>query len=208
MAEEPQTPRPGAALFKDIFAFPTTQGASLYPASDECEATRTIENDALFRWWDEEAARLQAFVEGGYRRLPMQVCHNDVTPNNLLVADGRATAVLDFEFATITARALDFATGLRLVIRHWLPRQEWAAVEPFCRGYARWATLMAQEISYLPDLLRLRGAITTLWWLGSAAGSARTRQVAQSIANLRRLDDWLIRNDQELIERIGPILAR
>ena len=116
MRDELPIPRPGSALFKDIFAFSITQGQPLQPTLADLGTPETVEGQSLLWWWDEERTNLQAFAETTYRALPMQLCHNDVTPNNLLVTNGRVTAVLDFEFAT----------SLRLAIRHWLPGESWA----------------------------------------------------------------------------------
>ncbi len=206
LREQPAIPRPGRALFKDLFAFPAAQGASLHPTPGELGVPRTIESDALLRWWREETAQLQEFVERGYHQLPRQRCHNDVTPNNVLAAADRATAVLDFEFATVAARALDFTTGLRQIIRHWIPGAAWTEVEPFCRGYARWTTLTERETTLLPELLCLRGAITVLWWLGSEHGGEKGGRVLDSIANLQRLTRWLGGNAPQLIDVVNRVL--
>lgn len=203
----PVLPRPGRSLFGECFRFPaphidplTLRLADLYlPASSD--------HDVLLGWWLEEAACLQAFVDGGYQQLPMQLCHNDITPNNILVTDGQVTAVVDFEFATVAARALDFTTGLRLAIRHWVPGEAWTAVRPFCRGYARWATLTESEITALPELLRLRGALTVLWWISSEQSVEKGGRVLDSIANLRRLAFWLEGNTPQLIEMAGEALS-
>lgn len=151
--------------------------------------------------------RLQDFAAGPYRRLPRQVCHNDVTPNNVLVNAGRVTAVLDFEFATPAARALDFATSLRTILPFWEEAEPWAAVRPFCRGYARWMRLTEAEVAALPRLLRLRGAITVLWWIGrAAAGSAGL--VPDRIANLQALIRWLEHAEHRLVEMVMREVVR
>lgn len=203
----PVLPRPGRPLFGECFGFPAPQINPLMLEPADLRLPASADDDALLGWWREEAARLHAFTAGGYRRLPAQLCHNDVTPNNILVADRQVTAVLDFEFATVTARALDFTTGLRMVIRHWVPGEAWTAVRPFCQGYARWATLTKPEIMALPELLRLRGALTALWWIGSEQDAEKNKRVLDSIANLRRLSCWLDHNAPRLIETVGAALS-
>jgi len=98
--------------------------------------------------------------------LPWQLCHNDGTPANVLVEAGRVSAMLDFEFAAPAARALDVAMGLRMTMRVWQNPEPWDVVSRFCRGYARWLPVTEAEARALPWLMRLRGAITVLWWLG------------------------------------------
>ncbi len=64
---------------------------------------------SLLEWWAEEAYRLDVFYKDAYQQLPHQICHNDITPNNLLVYNEHVHAVLDFEFMTVTPRAYDLA---------------------------------------------------------------------------------------------------
>lgn len=208
LRHHPATPRPGRPLCGALFRFPLPQRDPLTLTPDDLGLPNSAPHDALLGWWREEAARLRAFADGPYRELPRQLCHNDVTPNNVLAEAGCTTAVLDFEFATVAARALDFATGLRQLIRHWEPGNAWAMVRPFCHGYARWMTLTPAEIAALPHLLRLRGAITALWWLGNEPQDAAASPVPASIANLRRLAHWLDRNGAALVAMVGAELAR
>jgi len=98
--------------------------------------------------------------------LPWQLCHNDVTPANVLVEAARVSAMLDFELAAPAARALDVAMELRMTMRVWQNPEPWDVVSRFCRGYARWLPVTEAEARALPWLMRLRGALTVLWWLG------------------------------------------
>lgn len=77
----------------------------------------------------------------------------------MLVAAGRVSAVLDFEFATSAARALDVAMGLRMTIRVWENPEPWDEARRFCQGYTRWTTLTEAEA--MPWLMRLRALGST-----------------------------------------------
>jgi len=146
------------------FPPPELDPFTLTPARLGLPDTAATEN--LLGWWREEAARLHAFVEGPYQSLPRQLCHNDVAPANVLVDAGRVSAVLDFEFAAPTARALDVAMGLRMTMRVWENPDPWEMIRRFCRGYTRRLPITHAEVSAMPRLLRLRGAISAMWWLG------------------------------------------
>jgi Ser/Thr protein kinase RdoA (MazF antagonist) len=79
--------RPGRALFTNIFGFPPPEmdSLSLYPSR---LGLQTVELDDLFGYWRREASSLRDFVDGPFRTLPEQVCHNDTTHNNILGREG------------------------------------------------------------------------------------------------------------------------
>ncbi len=204
----PASPRPGRPLFSDLFRFP---GATLDPRRLTPERLRLPSDPVLderLGWWCDEAARLSAFVDGPYRLLPAQVCHNDVTPNNVHAEAGALTAILDFEYVTISARALDFSTGLRLALRYWQPAEPWPAARDFCRGFGQWVSLTDAEIAALPDLLRLRAAATVLWWIGRyAAGDPVGATVADRITHVQNLAHWLERSQDRLLGIVADAIA-
>jgi Ser/Thr protein kinase RdoA (MazF antagonist) len=139
-------------------------------------------------------------VEGPYRALPWQVCHNDVTPANVLVDAGRVTAVLDFEFAAPAARALDIAMGLRMTMQVWENSEPWEAVRRFCHGYTRWTALTDAEVTARPWLIRLRGAITVLWWIGRTAAVGDAGPIPARIQYMRNFVHWLDRYEQRFVD--------
>jgi Ser/Thr protein kinase RdoA (MazF antagonist) len=202
LREVPTEPRPGRSLFGALFDFPrpTVEPLSLTP--QQIGAPSTHDNDALCGWWREEGAQLEAFFKGAYRSLPWQVCHNDVTPANVLLAQGRVVAVLDFEFACPAAPALDVAMGLRMTMRIWENREPWEAVRRYMQGYNGFVNLTAAEIDALPMLLRLRSAIPILWWMGRDPS-----QVLRSIGYLQNMTHWLDRHQEQLIEVVSGMTA-
>lgn len=102
LAHCPAGVRPGRPLFGDLFGFGGPGLDALHLRPEDVGLPADAAHDALFGRWRDEAARLAALVVGAYRDLPFQVCHNDVTPNNVLDRDGVVTAVLDFEYVTPT----------------------------------------------------------------------------------------------------------
>ncbi len=196
----PDPPRPGRPLFGELFRFPLPLRDPFTVTPQQIGLPDKPPYDELLRWWREEAARLQVFLDGPYRDLPRQLCHNDITPANVLVDTGRVTAVLDFEFAAPAACALDVAMGLRMTMRVWDDPEPWDAVRHFCRGYARWMPLTEQEVQALPWLIRLRGAIAVLWWLGPMTAVGETGPIPERIDYLRNFVRWLRDHEQRFVD--------
>jgi Ser/Thr protein kinase RdoA (MazF antagonist) len=196
----PLTPRPGRPLFSLLFHFPEPVFDPFTLTLAQLDLPASPVNEALLEWWRSEALQLQAFIDGPYRALPWQMCHNDFTPANLLVEGNRVSAVLDFEFAGPAPRALDVAMGLRMTMRYWEHPEPWPAVQRFCRGYARWLALTEAEILALPWLIRLRSAIPTLWWLGRTDIRRDPSRVPLSIGYQQELGRWLDQYGTQWVE--------
>jgi thiamine kinase-like enzyme len=113
----------------------------------------TPENATLLRWWRDELATLRGFITGSYRTLPWQVIHSDFGPGNTLFDGGQLRAVLDFEFATPDARAMDVAAGLVFTLRVWEGQPDWQAAWAFLDGYQQILPLDASESAGLPWLI-------------------------------------------------------
>jgi homoserine kinase type II len=202
LASLPVESRPGRPLFERLFDFPAPMHdvINLTPQSLQCEDLPPLRD--LLAWWQEEAQALAAFVAGSYRSLPWQICHNDFTPNNVLVDQQRVTAVLDFEFMSPAARALDVAMALRMTMRIWDNPMPWAIVKEFFAGYARWIRLSQAEVEALPWLLRLRGSMAILWWVGRQQNLPR---VASLIENQRTMVQWLSQHEEPFLECVTRV---
>jgi homoserine kinase type II len=203
-------PRPGRPLFGELFRFanPSLDTLRLRPEHPRLPADAT--KDTVFGRWREEAVRLESFAAGVYRNLPAQVCHNDMTPNNVLAEGGTVTAVLDFEYVTVTPRALDFVTGLRTVMEFWKEpapwTESWANARAYSQGYARWVTLSDAEIAAIPDLLRLRAAITGLWWIGRAAATGTAGPLVNRLGRIQEQWAWQDHADAHLLDVVRESL--
>jgi Ser/Thr protein kinase RdoA (MazF antagonist) len=152
------------------------------------------------------ATRLQAFVDGSYRRLPQQLCHNDPAPYNVLARSGQVSAFIDFEFTCPAPRGLNIAIALRMTMRIWEQPTPWASAETFCRGYQRVTRLSEAEVVQLPALFRLRGAMGTLWALGRAAPLNPARMLAH-LGYLRNAATWLDQHGSHLADLVAHHLG-
>ncbi|MFN8636033.1 MAG: phosphotransferase [Chloroflexota bacterium] len=202
----PTVMRPGRPLFSELFGFPGQDLDPLAVQPADVGLAATSELDGLFGWWREQAAQIRAFAAGPYRELPGQVCHNDVTPNNVLAENGTVTAVLDFEYVTPSARSLDFVTGLRSVLEYWKDPEPWTAARAYCRGFARHVRLAEREIAAIPELLRLRAAITVLWWMGRAGAGERDNLLASRLGRVQEQLAWQDRADPALTDVVREAL--
>lgn len=201
LQDYPLTPRPGRSLFDKLFYFSRPKLEPLTVTPEQLGLSQAWESILdLFAWWRQEAAELQAFVDGEYGALPTQVSHNDVTHNNVLVDEGRVSAVLDFEFATVASNALDLAQGLRVALRIDENEEPWQAASAFFRGYRRWSRLTQNEAQALPKLMRLRAALTVMWWLGHPVATDHADLIISRIERLRRTARWTQRHGQQLVD--------
>ncbi len=144
----------------------------------------------LLAWWRDELVRLDMFIAGSYSQLPRQVIHGDFAPSNTLYANGKVTAMLDFEVATYDVRAIDVAAGLKFSMRMWEQADPWSIGAGFCRGYARWVRLTGAELEAMAWLMRLRDAASTIWWLGRALAAGRPPRL-QRMKEFRAFVTWL-----------------
>jgi Ser/Thr protein kinase RdoA (MazF antagonist) len=79
-------------------------------------------------------------------------------------------------------------------------------VQHFCHGYTRWLPLSATEIEALPWLIRLRGAITVLWWLGRPDLPCDPAIVLERIGYARNFAGWLERYEPAFLEVIAEVM--
>jgi Ser/Thr protein kinase RdoA (MazF antagonist) len=206
LARLPTTSRPGRALFQDFFRFPPSARDPLLLTPAQIDAPNTATTRELLAWWHQEASHLVAFVDGSYRQLPQQLCHNDPAPYNVLVVSGQASAFIDFEFACPAPRGLDIAMALRMTMRIWEQAAPWARVEAFCHGYQRVARLSEAEVTQLPELFRLRGAMGTLWALGRNVPIDPARMV-EHLGYLRNAVAWLDQHGSRLTDLVAHHLG-
>ena len=189
----------GRALFTALldFSAPHINPLMLTPSGIGLSAW-DADLDDLFAWWRHHMAQVQTFVEQVYPQLPHQICHNDITPHNVLVENGQIVAILDFEFMTVAARALDVAMVLRMTMRTWENPQPIETAQHFFEGYQRWITLTDAEMSALPMLINLRAALPIIWWLGR-------QQAYDTIPTLmtyyRNLTRWFADNERLFLEQ-------
>jgi len=138
---------------------------------------------------------------------PKQIIHGDFFPPNVLVEDGRVSAVLDFEFAGMGQRAMDLAVGLvafGAANRSDLPT--WELLASFATGYLEGLPLSRREVECLPSLILMREASSFVHWLGrTTLGLTSQDEMRARAHRLLALDRWLERLGPELVERLERI---
>lgn len=165
------------------------------------------QRESIHHLWVTTHAALPAL----YGALPRQVIHSDFGRSNMLVADGRVSGILDFEFAAPDLRAMDVAIGLyhcactvaggRFAVR-------WDLVEAFAAAYATRVSLTAAEVEALPALLRLRRLVALIHRIGRwKQGLADTPAVYEHLEDTLRLHEWLTTHDGELVASVRAALT-
>ncbi|MBK8074129.1 MAG: phosphotransferase [Kineosporiaceae bacterium] len=100
------------------------------------------------------------------------ICHNDLCVENVVVRDGRAVGVIDFDFAAPSDPLLDVA----IAVRHWVPVRDPADLPEAWRGLdlrSRFGTYCA--VHELDDAARARVLDHVVAFLDRALVSMRTR---------------------------------
>ena len=201
----PARQRRPSALFQSLLTYAHPRYDPLHLSA--AQVGGSPDDEALWAWWRTEAAALMRFIDDQYATLPHQLCHNDMSPANLLMRDGRVAAILDFEFACPAARALDVAMALRMIMQlDSNPMNPWAVAEQFCQGYAAWITLTPQEITAMPQLICLRTAIPVIWAVSNAERPNPTSLV-QAIRRMQASTAWMNRHQAQLIALLQTAFA-
>ena len=65
---------------------------------------------------------------------------------------------------------------------------------------ADWTALTDAEVTALPWLIRLRGAITVLWWIGRTAAVGDAGPIPARIQYMRNFVHWLDRYEQRFVD--------
>ncbi len=161
----------------------------------------------LFDWWRAELSELRPFIDGSFRRLPLQMIHGDYGPAQTLFDGGRLSAVLDFEFTMPDARAIDVATGLEFSMRVAEAAGALERAQAFCRGYAERARLTRPESEAIPALIRLRDVTAAIFWFGRSLSDGSVRRQLDRIRAMQQTKDWLIRHGAELRQMLSQVLV-
>jgi len=133
--------------------------------------------------------------------LPVCTIHADLFPDNVLMLDGKVTALIDFYFACTDLRAYDVAVTHAAWCfsadgRQFFPERAAGLMQ----GYARAAALTSAELVALPRLAAgaaLRFTLTRAFdWLNTPADALVTRKDPMAFA--RRLA-WYLKATPELM---------
>jgi homoserine kinase type II len=150
---------------------------------------------------DEAAAHVRAVADEAVvlvRSLPRQLIHGDFAMGNLLLNDSTVVGILDFEFCGHDVRAIELAGALGLVLTKTTADQLW---RPVLAAYLRALPLDEDERRALPVLTRLSRAAGLIWWVGrERQGLSSKTDTAERIERLLRIDAWVTRHADELVE--------
>lgn len=196
LAGYPTKPRPGLSTYAAL-----TQVHPLLPDPFHLTPmTLGLPNeepqDRLLAWWRDEVAQIEEWVANYYAALPHQVIHGDFGPSNTLYADGRLTAMLDFEMALPDARAIDVAAGLTFGMRPWENARPFLMLGSFLQGYRQWIELTPAEIRAMPWLMRLRAAVAAIWWLGHGLAAHDVSRALSRLVEMQALVAWLAKHTE------------
>jgi homoserine kinase type II len=148
-----------------------------------------------------ETLDITARCEGVYQSLPIQLIHGDLHYDNVLVQDGKVTALLDFEFASFDWRAMELAICL----------SKYAGEEPeampyfddFIKGFAKHGKLTMAEAKAIPDLINLRILSNIVYFVGRhIAGEDNISSITSRIQNYERRVNWVKSNGDAISGRI------
>ncbi len=161
--------------------------------------------ESLTRSFIQFLGRARVNVAEMYGTLPHQIIHSDVDGSNLLFLGGRVSGILDFEFASPDLRAMDFAIAVvQTAVSPQLQGLELDVVRALAGGYGTAVRLTPSEIEAIPDLLRLRGAVSVIHRLGRwKAGLSRLDAVESRIKHTIALDHWLETNRDALVSAVA-----
>ena len=149
----------------------------------------------------EETLKITERCETSYQSLPVQLIHGDLHYDNVLVQNGKVTALLDFEFAAYDWRALELAIGL----------SKYAGEEPnampyfddYIDGYAMTGQLTKAEAQAIPDLINLRILSNIVYFVGRhLAQEDDISVITTRIENYARRVEWVKNSGDEIVARI------
>jgi homoserine kinase type II len=136
-----------------------------------------------------------------YSALPQHLLHRDYDPGNILM-EQRVTSILDFEFAGRDIRILELCVALS-----WWPvrlmgtGQEWALMDAFATAYTQHITLSEDELLAIPEVLRLRDAVSFVHRVGRyLAGMESDARIQDRVEHSLWREFWLSANRETLLQ--------
>ena len=113
-----------------------------------------------------ELYRLEAELDR-LQSLPMQIIHRDLFLENVLVDDhGKVSGVVDFEYASLDARAADLGAALGQFIDSYDHEASLSRIQAYLEGYGAYVEMTDTEIDLIPMFMRLKSANCFIFDLG------------------------------------------
>jgi Ser/Thr protein kinase RdoA (MazF antagonist) len=156
----------------------------------------------LYEQYDDAVERTAA---SAIRKWPATTCHGDWHPGNLLYADGRVCAVLDFDTVRHAPALIDVAYGMLQfsILRDTSAPREWpeffdeSRMRRFFMGYAESARIPPAQRQVIPDLMvealiaEVALPIAATGSFGHLPGFGVLKMVARKVG-------WLLENGDHL----------
>ncbi|WP_308634287.1 phosphotransferase [Paenibacillus silvisoli] len=144
-----------------------------------------------------ERERLTA-LRDRFAGLPQQWIHGDIVFTNAVAREDRIAGLLDFEFCTIDARAMELA----VVLAEFPGEAREEALrrfELFCNGFGERAKLSGEELQQLPALIKLRMIDVWLHFAGRLQSGLDPDHVLQDqIDRVSFVCKWVDEHEAEL----------
>jgi Ser/Thr protein kinase RdoA (MazF antagonist) len=197
--------------FNTIIETPSTFGAldSGHPAIPDlaCATHATFHDLEMTTAIDATLASAERRWRISTAAWPTQFIHADYFSPNVLVTDGQVAGIIDFEFAGISHRAMDFAIGL---VAFGAPHNEfvpmWEGMEASATGYLQTNPISDEERATMPDLILIREASSFVHWLGRMnQGLVSRDELRRRGRRLLDVEDWLAMNGRDLVARLARV---
>jgi Ser/Thr protein kinase RdoA (MazF antagonist) len=147
--------------------------------------------------------RARESVDRLYEALPHQVIHSDIDGSNMLYTGDRVSGILDFEFASFDLRAMDLTVAVVQMAGDG-DGLDMDRVRVLAGAYRTEMALLPAEIAAVPDLIRLRGAVTVIHRLGRwRVGLSPLGAVEGRIRHQLAMEEWLDRNGGTLVATVS-----
>jgi aminoglycoside phosphotransferase (APT) family kinase protein len=176
------------------------------PDGEDKELKRNVE--LLMNLYNHSSVRVN---ELGFDDWPQQVVHGDWHPGNMLFANHKITAVLDFDSVKIAPKVTDLANGMlqfsivgdRPNPADWPAYLDQAKLIQFLDGYQQIIKLEKNKLDCLLDLM-IETIIAEAVLPIAATGLFGRLSGADFLQMIRRKAEWLHKNRKKLTEAMSP----
>ncbi len=193
------------AVRASLNAVPASVGRNDSVVGRESELLGTVAS--LYEAYESAAERVE---EAGFRGWPERVVHSDWHPGNMLFADGRVRAVIDYDSLHIRPPVMDVANGaLQFSIiggdfdpRLWPPELDALRFRGFLQGYLQERTVAESQWRALPSLM-IEALISEAVRPIAATGSFGHMEGFRFLQMICRKVRWLEHNGEQLLILVG-----
>lgn len=177
LSSEETIGRAVAKLHRALAAYPWSANSYREQLTDAVQGDLLIPPDLA-----DSFARRRDTIVGAISRLPMQLVHGDMTPENVLLRrPAQVAGFIDFDHLPLAPRTWDIAKYLSRRIRlRWRANStadRLSHIDPFIRGYHQTCPLSEQELDALPAAIAAGNIIEASYNQKIASGLLERRQL-------------------------------